>query len=149
MSRKAPEQQEAEPVAGGDAVERVLAALSLAAAPIEPPPGLWERIAGELGATAAKEGAVSRLDQGKWRRIAPGIQMKPLWGKRTFLLRCEPGAVLPRHRHRAFEHTLILAGDIVTSEGVFGPGDYQGVPEGWHEAWSTRTGCLALVQYDP
>lgn len=131
-----------------DALERALASLGFAAAPIAPPEGLWSRIAAELGSAppSSPEGiAAERRVKGRWRRLAPGVEIKPLWGKRSFLIRCEPGATVPAHRHRSFEHTLILSGDI---EGQWRKGDYLGNPEGPHEAWSTRGGCLVLVQYD-
>ena len=146
MSRKAPKARPDDPL-DADPVERALASLSLAAPPIAPPPGLWARIAGELGGPSAVPAGieVGRLAEGRWRRLAPGVEIKPLWGKRTFLIRCEAGATVPEHRHRSYEHTLILSGDI---EGRHGPGDYLGAPEGRHEAWSTRAGCLVLVQYD-
>jgi anti-sigma factor ChrR (cupin superfamily) len=146
MSRKRPRTDDAalfEP----DAAERALASLSLAAPPMEPPAGLWAKIERELTPKSPfPEGIeIGRLGEGKWRRLAPGVEIKPLWGRRTFLIRCEPGATVPRHRHRSFEHTLILSGDI---EGQWGPGDYLGNPEGWHESWGTKAGCLVLVQYD-
>jgi hypothetical protein len=149
MSRKAPEAKDAA-MLEADAVERALADLSLAAPPIDPPAGLWARIAAQLGAAGPFPAGIEigPLDAGKWRQLAPGVEIKPLWGKRTFLIRCQAGAVVPRHRHRSFEHTLILAGDIAAGYADFGPGDYLGNPQGWHDAWSTRAGCLVLVQYD-
>lgn len=143
MSRKPARTDD--PLAPADEAERALATLSLAAPPIEPPQGLWAKIAAELPADG---GATARFDEGRWRNLAPGVEIKPLWGRRTFLIRCQPGATVPRHRHRSFEHTLILSGDVVAETGEFGAGDYLGNPAGWHEAWSTRGGCVALIQYD-
>jgi len=149
MSRRATPPADAD-LFEASAVEQALASLSLAAPPIEPPAGLWAKIAGKLGSAGPFPAGieVAPLAEGKWRQLAPGVEIKPLWGKRTFLIRCQPGAVVPRHRHRTFEHTLILSGDIAAPHGDFGPGDYLGNPEGWHEAWSTKGGCLVLVQYD-
>ena len=147
MSRKSREAKDAR-LFEADPAEQALASLSLAAPPIAPPPGLWAKIAGQLAPAVPVGIEIGPLAAGKWRKLAPGVEIKPLWGKRTFLIRCEPGATVPRHRHRSFEHTLILTGDIAAGHGDFGPGDYLGNPEGWHEAWSTRAGCLVLVQYD-
>ena len=146
MSRKRREANEAA-LFEADPAEQALASLSLAAPPMQPPAGLWAKIARELQPASPFPAGIEigRLAEGKWRRLAPGVEIKPLWGKRTFLIRCEPDATVPRHRHRSFEHTLILAGDI---EGQWGQGDYLGNPEGWHDSWSTRGGCLVLVQYD-
>ncbi len=75
--------------------------------------------------------------------------MRRLPGKRTLLIDCDPGAVVAAHLHRAFEHTLILSGDVTSADGDYGPGDYQGMPAGSeHIAWSTRGGCRVLIQYD-
>jgi anti-sigma factor ChrR (cupin superfamily) len=128
-----------------DAAEAALAGLSLAAPPVEPPASLWERIAAGLAPKVPEGLDLGRALVGRWRTLAPGVEIRPLAGKRSFLIRCQPGAVVPRHRHRTFEHTLVLEGDI---EGRHGPGEHIGTPAGWHEAWSTKGGCLALVQYE-
>jgi anti-sigma factor ChrR (cupin superfamily) len=132
-----------------DPLERALSGLAMTAPPREPPAGLWGRIASAMGPDAKALGVVSQaLSEGRWRRMAPGVQIKPLWGPRTFLLRCEAGATVPAHRHRTFEHTLVLSGDIQTDHGELLAGDYEGNPAGPHASWSTRAGCVVLVQYD-
>jgi len=132
--------------------ERALASLDMAMPPADPPVGLWARIEEKLAAIAPISVAgmdIERYATGAWRRLAPGVRMKRLWGKRTLLIECEPGAVVPPHRHRSFEHTLILSGDVTSAEGDYGPGDYHGMPAGsQHGAWSTRGGCRVLIQYD-
>ena len=152
MSRKAasrPGEGWAEPTAE----ERALASLDMAMPPLQPLAGLWARIQETLPA-AAPPISVAGMEielyaAGAWRRLAPGVRMKRLWGKRTFLIECEPGAVVPGHRHRTFEHSLILSGDVTSAEGDYGPGDYQGMPAGSrHGDWSTRGGCRVLIQYD-
>ena len=116
-----------------------------------PPAGLWARIEERLAAAelTTVSPSVERVDDGRWRQLAPGVRMKRLWNGRTLLIECEPGAVAPAHHHRTFEHSLILSGDVTGDEGEFGPGDYHGMPAGSrHGAWSTRTGCRVLIQYD-
>ena len=128
------------------------AAPSLDGAAATPPASLWARIEERLAAaelTSVSTLALARFGEGRWRQLAPGVRMKKLWGAHTMLIECEPGAVVPAHRHRTFEHSLILSGDVTGDEGDYGPGDYQGMPAGsQHGAWSTRTGCRVLVQYD-
>jgi anti-sigma factor ChrR (cupin superfamily) len=135
------------------AEERALASLDLAVASPEPPPGLWAKIERRLAAEAPDAVPagldLERFADGPWRRMAPGVRMKRLWGKHMFLLDCEPGAVVPPHKHTMFEHTLILSGDVVTEDGEHGAGDYFGMAAGTeHAAWSTRAGCRVLIQYD-
>jgi anti-sigma factor ChrR (cupin superfamily) len=147
MSRK-PKAQDAA-LFDADPLERALSGLALAAPAGEPPAGLWNRIETAMGPGLQTLGVVSQaLAAGRWRRMAPGVEIKPLWGPRTFLLRCEAGATVAAHRHRTFEHTLVLSGDIQTDHGELLAGDYEGNPAGPHASWSTRTGCVVLVQYD-
>jgi len=149
MSRKAATDDDAwvEPTAE----ELALASLAMAMPALPPPDGLWAKIERRLGPpqpVAAPAGLdIERFAEGPWRRMAPGVRMKRLWGRRMLLLDCEPGAVVPPHDHRTFEHTLILSGDVVTEDGEYGPGDYFGMPAGSrHAAWTTRGGCRVLIQ---
>ncbi|MGZ5986946.1 MAG: cupin domain-containing protein [Caulobacteraceae bacterium] len=132
--------------------ERAMASLDMAVPAVTPPASLWARIEARLAAAetiGVPAVAMERLEEGRWRRLAPGVRMKKLWGERTLLIECEPGAVVPAHRHRSFEHSLILSGDVTSDEGDYSAGDYQGMPAGsQHGAWSTRTGCRVLIQYD-
>jgi anti-sigma factor ChrR (cupin superfamily) len=134
------------------AADHAMASLEMAMPAVEPPDGLWARIEKELSAAQGIEVPgldLERFASGPWRRAYPGVRMKRLWGKHMFLLDCEPGAVVPEHRHRMFEHTLILSGDIATDEGDYGPGDYFGMAAGSaHSPWSTRGGCRVLIQYE-
>jgi anti-sigma factor ChrR (cupin superfamily) len=74
--------------------------------------------------------------------------MKRLWNASTYLLRCEPGATVPHHEHKSFEHGVVISGDLVSDTGSYGPGDYHGTPAGGHhDVWRTRGGCVVLIQY--
>lgn len=123
--------------------DQYLATLDLGMPAEDPPNALWARIA------ASMERVDSRLDEGRWRDFSPGIWFKRLWSKETILLRCEPGAVIPPHEHRVFEHTVVVTGDLIIEGETFGPGDYQGTPPGGiHPQWRTVTGCVVLVHYE-
>jgi anti-sigma factor ChrR (cupin superfamily) len=129
--------------------DRLLADLDLAMPAHEPPPRLWARIAAGMAAEGADEIRL-RFAEGEWRDYAPGIRFKRLWTRETFLLDCQPGSTVPEHEHRSFEHTLVLSGDLVMDGVAYGPGDYLGAPAGrTHALWTTRTGCLVLVHYEP
>lgn len=131
-----------------EAADQALASLDLAAPPVTPPEGLWGRIAEALApADSRLPVVVQLLPGGRWRTLGPGVRMKRLW-ERTYLLQCEPGAVVPDHDHPSFEHALVVSGDLVSEFGTFGPGDYHGTPKGSeHAAWTTRSGCVVMVQY--
>jgi anti-sigma factor ChrR (cupin superfamily) len=134
------------------AEERAAADIAMAAPPVDPPEGLWAKIDRRLAAAqpiVASGIDLERFAEGPWRRTAPGVRTKRLWGRHMFLLDCEPGAVVPEHEHKMFEHTLILSGDVQTAEGAFGPGDYFAMAAGTrHAQWGTKGGCRVLIQYD-
>lgn len=132
-------------------MEAARASLDMAAPAVEPPAGLWARIERSLAANdiSVAEQALEPYESGAWRKLAPGVRIKRLWGKRTLLIECEPGAVVPAHHHRTFEHSLVLSGDVTSDEGDYRAGDYHGMAAGSdHGAWTTRGGCRVLVQYD-
>ena len=86
--------------------------------------------------------------QGKWLRYRPGVEAKRLWNRRTIMLRCRPGAVLPAHDHDEDEHIVVISGDFVVGGRSFGPGDYhRSLAGNAHGDAFTRGGCLLLVQY--
>lgn len=127
--------------------DQYLASLDLAMPADEPPDALWARIAGSLAGDKGHVGM--RLNEGRWREFAPGVEYKRLWSKNTLLLRCAPGTSVPDHEHRSYEHAVMVSGDLVIDDQVYGPGDYQGTPPGGtHPIWTTRKGCVVLVHYE-
>ena len=93
-----------------------------------------------------------RMNEGKWRQgDGPGITYKKLHfdnasGLLTILVRMEPGAHYPAHRHSLLEQCLVLEGDLIHDGHVYGPGDFT-----WAEAGSidpglhTERGTLLLI----
>ena len=78
-----------------------------------------------------------------------GITQKILFedketGRRTALIRWEPGATLPLHEHDEIEQSYILEGSLCDHQGECKAGDYVWRPAGSrHRAWSPN-GCLLL-----
>ena len=133
------------------ATDEALASVDFAIPTGDPPPAIWARLAKDLAAPPAPDSALvlTLFEEGRWRDLAPGVRIKRMWNNRTFILRCEPGSAVPSHEHRSFEHAVVISGDLVSNLGVYGPGDYHGVPMGGvHDTWTTRGGCVVLVQYD-
>jgi len=54
----------------------------------------------------------------------------PVQERRTLLVRIEPAAIYPAHRHAGPEQCLVLEGDLRFGEVVFRGGDYIRAPEG-------------------
>lgn len=63
----------------------------------------------------------------KWRKTGPGVQRAPLFtsetGERVYLLRAQPGQIMPMHSHAGDEWTLILQGGYQAGEDHFVAGD--------------------------
>lgn len=82
----------------------------------------------------------------------PGVSVAPLYvdlAKRevTALLKAEPGAAYPIHRHAAHEEIYMLDGDLRIGSEVYGAGDYIRSRQGTvHELSTTVDGCMFLVR---
>lgn len=82
----------------------------------------------------------------------PGVSVAPLYvdlAKRevTALLKAEPGAVYPIHRHAAPEEIYMLDGDLRIDGEVYSAGDYIRSRQGTvHEPSETVGGCMFLVR---
>lgn len=93
-----------------------------------------------------------RSHEGKSRQTKKvGITYKPLYfdkvsGLLTMLVRMEPGASFPAHRHSRVEQCLVLEGDLIHDEHVYGPGDFTWAEAGTIDpALHTRAGNLLLI----
>lgn len=67
-------------------------------------------------------------DDGDWQPFLDGIRIKVLReqdGMLSYLLRLEPGASLPAHRHPQDEECIVIDGRLqVGTRAEFGPGSY-------------------------
>ncbi|RTL57879.1 MAG: cupin domain-containing protein [Rhodocyclaceae bacterium] len=109
---------------------------------------LLERVA---DSAARHEGLITRRrGEGGWRKVKAGVAMKLLWSSEegnSVLLRLDPGASLPEHRHRFVEEAVVLSGDLQMGQEVLGTGDYHVSPPGSrHRKSVSHEGCLAYVR---
>ena len=136
---------------------QAVAALQLSVPEVTPPPGLRARLLESIGAGREKSGKGSPMGPGtivrppdtEWKPIpAPGIEIKPLMGRKTFLVRMAPKSKLPAHEHPAAEQCLVLEGSV-SSEGVTAyAGDFTYMPAGSsHQELYSEEGCLLLIAY--
>jgi anti-sigma factor ChrR (cupin superfamily) len=64
----------------------------------------------------------------------------------TFLLRLDPGAVIPQHLHHGAEECYVLEGELRTWDTVLRAGDFLRSPPGSdHAASRSEGGCLLLL----
>lgn len=81
----------------------------------------------------------------------PGVTYKPLYVDRatdmaTSLLRMEPGARYPKHRHAAAEQCLVIEGEVSIGQLVLRAGDFEWAEaETIHSVLETRHGCVLLI----
>jgi quercetin dioxygenase-like cupin family protein len=138
----------------------LLACLAEQQAPAAPRPEvaarLKVRIMEEVRAGAATQPAVApptltvRAMEGQWVPLGPRMEMKVLRQdaeSRSFLLRLQPGAVLPPHDHPLDEECYVLEGEVSFGDVRIGAGDYHLAPRGVpHGLVRSRRGALLLLR---
>ena len=80
---------------------------------------------------------------------APGVEVRRLLGRKTLLVRMQPGAVFPEHEHLQMEQCYVLEGSVTDSDGLTAnAGDFICMPAGiTHQPIHTMTGCVFLIAY--
>lgn len=83
-----------------------------------------------------------------WEERRPGVHWKVLWkegDRQTILVRYEPGATIPRHRHLGEEQIFVLEGSVADDTGVCGAGEFARRPPGCIHAVRSPGGALVLA----
>ena len=120
--------------------------------PAEPPvPGRIKHRLLERVADADVSHVTIAADAGHWQPFAAGVHIKVLReraGVLSYLLRLQPDARLPAHRHALDEECVVLEGILrVGSHLEVGPGGYHLAHEGaLHATISTRTGATIFLR---
>lgn len=89
---------------------------------------------------------------GGWSSLREGVHFRLLFqdpesGYRVGLIRYEPGATVPLHRHAGDEHLYVLSGSQQDERGLYPAGSYIYNPEGSEHSVSSREGCLVLAHW--
>jgi len=84
---------------------------------------LQQRIGGAKSATSRRQ------SDGVWLELVPGITLKmlnvdPVSGERTGLVRIAPGSAFPAHDHPETEECFVLEGVVNIDGQDYQPGDY-------------------------
>lgn len=96
-----------------------------------------------------------RLNEGRWNQVGKGAFVKILFvdphrGAVTSLIKLEPGARLPRHRHLGIEESVVIEGDCRVNGEVFTPGDYRRAMGGTTDSEvTTERGTIFLMIAPP
>lgn len=135
----------------GERDAALLGALGSVSPAAEPPADLFSRIEAEIEALPERRTRTVRAGDGEWVLRAPKIWKKLLsedasTGRTVYLLRCEPGAVIPEHRHARAEYVFVIEGSFEVDGVVVRAGDFQSSISGsLHAEIRSPEGCLALV----
>ncbi len=82
--------------------------------------------------------------------MTPAIRTKPLWSdpatkRRAQLIRFDPGAALPMHRHVGDELLYVIEGSIGDEHGTTATGNVGYRPNGCVHSVGSRNGAIALA----
>lgn len=100
-------------------------------------------------------GAVAEL--GQFRELWSGVEILPLYGRApdgralsptlpsAAILRYAPGAEVPEHEHRGFEHIVVLSGSQEDARGRYPGGTCVINPPGTRHAVRSNEGCMVLA----
>ncbi len=88
-----------------------------------------------------------------WQPFRQGIDAAWLYrsedgGPATALLRYQPGASAPLHRHAGWEHIVILAGSQGDQHADYGTGSFIANPPGSEHSVHSPQGCVALLIWE-
>ena len=133
----------------------VAESLALTVPAHEPDPSMRQRLLNRVTATSQTPApnsdiTVVRGGDSPWVKLPiPGVEIRPLLGKDTLLVRMQPGSVYPAHEHQQSEQCYVLEGSIVGSDGTtVSAGDFVCMRAGSkHDPIHTETGCVFLVAY--
>ena len=111
-------------------------------------------ISGGIEATSERGDAPSSrtivLSDTAWAEAMPGVRQKPIWHdketkRRAVLVRFEPGAKLPRHRHVGDELIFVIEGSVSDESGEVMTGDMNHRPNGCTHTVTTQNGATVLA----
>lgn len=95
---------------------------------------------------------IQRAHEGEWVEPGiPGVSFKKLYSDRatgyaTMLVRMQPGASYPVHRHAGHEECYMLEGEVSSGDLQLFAGDYQRMAGNTlHLALHTKAGCTFLL----
>jgi quercetin dioxygenase-like cupin family protein len=133
------------------ACESTAAALAASVTPVAPPAELKQRLLDQIGqAQPAKSGMeiVPADDTGFVQTPMPGVEIRYLKNKSTFLVRMAPKTYLPAHEHQHNEQCLMLEGSVRGDGQTARAGDFVFMPAGsLHSQLYSEEGCLFLITY--
>jgi anti-sigma factor ChrR (cupin superfamily) len=89
----------------------------------------------------------------KWEPFHPGVDIHWIYreenqGPSAALIRFRPGASVPLHEHRGYEHIFILSGSQSDENGQLNAGSLMVHQPGTRHSILSKEGCLVLAIYE-
>ena len=130
--------------------------------PVEPPAEVRARLLAAIrprpldeSIPGAHESRTVRANEGKWKTVAPGVEVRKLQVDRTrgivtLMIRMAPNAVLPAHDHKGPEDSYVIAGSCRIGAVALGTGDFHHVDPSAHhgDVVANADGCTLLLTVD-
>lgn len=131
-------------------LRRIAEDLVLAAPAADPPEDLWRRLQRRIRAEAQRDLLHQPESERTWIAAGEGVEISQLWvdperERHSVLIRMQPGAWLPEHRHAGPEECFVLRGDLEDERVSLRAGDYVRFDAGTQHAATTRSGCTLFV----
>lgn len=133
--------------------EAIFLALANHAPAIAPPADLLDRIDAALDLEEPRQAEMAWAEDGQWHERWPGIwenilSADSISGRKSYLLKCEAGALLQPELRSPNTELFLIEGEIVLGDRILMEGDYF-VARGEKERASgkTESGCLVLVRH--
>jgi anti-sigma factor ChrR (cupin superfamily) len=95
----------------------------------------------------------ARQDELSWEPFRPGVDIYQLYkdgedGAMAALLRYQPGASVPLHDHRGFEHIFVLSGSQTDQNGEHQAGTLVINPPHSNHSVISQSGCIVLAIWE-
>jgi anti-sigma factor ChrR (cupin superfamily) len=95
----------------------------------------------------------ARQDELPWKPLCPGVDIYQLYkdgedGAMAALLRYQPGASVPLHDHRGFEHIFVLSGSQTDQNGEHQAGTLVINPPHSNHSVISQSGCIVLAIWE-
>jgi len=95
---------------------------------------------------------LASISDNMWKPFRENVDIYPLdgnppQGQSTALIRYQPGARVPNHKHLGVEHIFVLSGSQNDENGHYSVGDLLISPTGTEHSITSKEGCIVLAIY--
>lgn len=140
----------AAPALDADIVALLDAAVAPVALPDEAQARVRSRLLKRIAAGTTAQHTTVAADQGRWRELGGGLQLKILHRQgdvMSYLVRMAPGSQLPAHRHPMEEECVVMEGSVsIGGQRIHAGGFHLGRKDVLHEPLISDEGALLFLR---